>query len=192
MINHTKKCIFVHCQKCAGESIEFLISGKSDNGYNGDPYEGSPEKHFSVLQYIDKYGESIWNNYFTFAIVRNPWERVISWISYRDKRRNLYGGEINPSVIKHEVNLGIFTKNDYHNLLSLGEENKLDFIGRFENLQKDFDIVCNKIGFPKQILPHINKTKRKHYTEYYDKDTEKLISKLFSKDINYFGYCFGD
>ena len=115
MISHKHKCIFVHCHKCAGETIELAVLGKADRGIGGDHYKGSREKHFSVNRYIKKYGENMWNNYFTFSFVRNPWDRVISWIRYRDTRWNLYGGEINASIIKKEVSSKFYTKNTYYN-----------------------------------------------------------------------------
>lgn len=189
MISHKHKCIFVHCHKCAGETIELAVFGKSDTGFGGDPYQGQPEKHFSVNQYIKKYGESMWNNYFTFSFVRNPWDRVISWIRYRDKRHNLYGGRLNSSIIKKEVRIN----NSYYNMLSLdGSGGSIDFIGRFENLQHDCNVVCGKIGIPQKKLPHENKTNHKHYTEYYDNETKELIAEKFAKDIEYFGYKYGE
>lgn len=192
MIIHNYKCIFIHCQKCAGETIELVLSGRADKGYRGDPFEGSPEKHFSVKQCIEKYGEDIWRNYFTFSFVRNPWDRVISWIKYRDKRYGIYGGEINSTIIKRDLNQYYDQSNLYFELLALNTPNVVNFIGRFENLQEDFNIICDKIGVPEQTLPHENKSKHKYYTEYYNDETREIVAERYAKDIEYFGYKFGE
>ena len=58
----------------------------------------------------------------------------------------------------------------------------LDGFIRYENLQQDFNKVCDKIGIQRRRLYHYSRSKRNHYTKYYDNNTREMIAKMYAKD----------
>jgi len=68
-----------------------------------------------------------------------------------------------------------------------------DTILRQENLNEEWDNMFKELGHliaPK--LPQRNKSEHKHYSHYYDDESISLVSKMFNKDLNFFGYEFED
>ena len=66
----------------------------------------------------------------------------------------------------------------------------VDFIGYFENLEKDFSCVSKKIGINAKLL-FLNKTKeKKNYKSYYSKVAIKIVEDAYREDIQLFGYDF--
>lgn len=176
-INHDYKTIFVHIIKTGGVSIATALEMKHKY-YHG-----------SATEIRKKVGEDIWNDYFKFTFVRNPFEKIVSQYHYN---RQVFG--LRDYTFKEYVK--VFNSggkiSTYPQLNTSYINEKLDFIGRFENLQQDFDIVCDKISIPRQQLPHINKCKHKHYTEYYDDETRAIVAEKYAQDIERFGYKFGE
>jgi len=72
------------------------------------------------------------------------------------------------------------------------EQDKLlvDFVGKFENLQSDFDKICLRIGVRPEILPLKQQSEHAYYKEYYNDRTKDLVYKTFQADIDRFGYEF--
>ena len=66
----------------------------------------------------------------------------------------------------------------------------VDYIGRFENLQGDFDEVCRRAGLPPKRLPHKNRSSHKPYQLYYDDATAEIVARRFAKDLVHLGYTF--
>jgi len=138
---------------------------------------------------------------FTFGFVRNPWDRAVSswkfggngseWkMSFIDFCKNLKTLDLFPPDKIAKSSLLLHACEQHPFLICEEKGLKASFIGKFENLQNDFDAICEKIGIPSKTLPHCKKTKHKHYAEYYDDESRELVAKKYAKDIKYFGYEF--
>ena len=181
---------------------------------NGEFFKSIPKQFIKSVKKInvDEYDVDH-DGKFKFSFVRNPYERLYScwWGKFGrhdsyDKLTCTYGVEQYISHGDEAMSFESFVKNviancdvsddktnsHYASLVSLFPREELDFVGRVENLQQDFGVVCDKIGIPKQQLPHKNKHKHGHYTEYYDDETRGIVAQKYAKDIEYFGYKFGD
>jgi hypothetical protein len=71
----------------------------------------------------------------------------------------------------------------------------VDFAGRFEALQQEFDELCLLIGAKPRQLEQLNRTlgeidAGRHYSEFYDDDSREIVSRLYRNDIELFGYRF--
>ena len=71
--------IFVHINKTAGTSIEHAL--------------GLPFQHKTARQFINEIGLETWRTTFTFAVVRNPWDKVVSHYHYRVETNRLDPGD---------------------------------------------------------------------------------------------------
>jgi len=67
---------------------------------------------------------------------------------------------------------------------------QLDFVGRFERLQEDYDYVCDQIGKERTPLPHIHQSDRRHYSYYYDDYLRDQVAEKYAVDIKDYGYDF--
>lgn len=192
MISHNYKYIFVHVPKCGGTSIEScllalegvkrpkmlsLLPEKIQNKYHLD--SGTKGHAFH-----EEFDITFREKYFSFTFVRNPFDKVASEYNWDPHFKNISFLEF----LKTPKNRQIRHVNKQVEFI----DKHIDFIGRFENLQEDFETVCDIIEIPRQELPHKNKSKQKHYTEYYDDETKQIVAELYAKDIEYFGYKFGE
>ena len=90
---------------------------------------------------------------------------------------------------QYHIDTSITPQRDY--LVDLGGSQIVDFVGRYESLQTDFDHCCERIGLTKQELPHRRRaTDRAAYRDYHDEESKALVARHFSADIEAFGYEF--
>ncbi|MCQ9205972.1 MAG: sulfotransferase family protein [Omnitrophica bacterium] len=205
MVLHTHKLIFIHIPKCGGTSIEKKLNGfgKTECLCGWDKKNKFFLQHATCselisLKLVDK---KTFSSYFKCAFVRNPWDRYVSEYTWRIKYHNNFCEDKSIRDISFKDYL---LKNfqwqekswEQHHRpqvdFILNKKNKLmiDFIGRFEYLQKDFDKICDILGIEKGKLPHDFKTNHMDYTKYYNNQTRQIVAEKCAKDIKYFGYKF--
>ncbi|MAT90650.1 MAG: hypothetical protein CMC35_08145 [Flavobacteriaceae bacterium] len=138
-----------------------------------------------------------YDTFYKFTFVRNSWARIYSWYAnvMKDdihKRKNkIQSNELSfEAFLKHHINHETFSQ--LHFITDCHGEVPMDFIGRFERLQADFDIVCKELGVEDSTLPKLLVRKYNHYTDGYTDTTKDLVYQLYKKEIDYFGFEFGE
>jgi len=133
--------------------------------------------------------------YFKFAFVRNPWRRLVSEYEFilksphhgRHERVKKLGG------FEGFVEMQVARRDAYQlNQLCDRDGNLLmDFVGKLENLGRDWRTICERVGVPHQELPFKNVSVKRPYTEYYSDATRELVAEHWAREIELFGYAFG-
>lgn len=186
IISHEKKFIFIRTRKCATSSIETALrkSMGKDAHARGNP-------HPPLGQVKRTAGDPRWKDYFKFAIVRNPWEIALSRFFYK-------GAGADKSVKAFRKWIYNMPKKwaDFDQLKQYVCENRkiaLDFVGRYENLEKDWKHICKELDIPFIELGNEKagfRDKKIHYSKYYDAKSRDALAKLRKDDIEIFGYEF--
>ena len=186
MINHDNKLIFIHIARTGGTSIETALSGK--DWWLIDPQT----KHISAGMARKIYGEEVWRTYTKFSVVRNPWDRVVSmwatqwWHEASGLDENCSFEEFIRNIKPHPHE--IYNTLYYNEIL----DEDIDFILRFESLQKDFSHMLSRIGVGDIQLPYMEKREHASYATMYSDKERKLVSELYKVDILRFNYSFND
>jgi hypothetical protein len=136
-----------------------------------------------------------YSSYFKFTFIRNPWSRAYSWYKnvMRDENHKKY------LKIKRPLSLNEFLTL-YKGKGALRPQTcwiedfsgsiPLDYIGRFETLDKDFEEVCKLMNVPPITLPKETKKNATDYRQDYDKDSINIIRENYKKEIDLFSYSF--
>jgi hypothetical protein len=195
--------IFVHVQKTGGNSVRAALGG--------DIFDA--RKHFLARELREIYGRAVWDSCFKFSFVRNPWDRLVSWWSLIDNARqyvdltkppNKFFGYVltrarsfeefllrcDDEIVDSDGRKNIF-RNQIDYLVDDDGTIIVDLIGRFERLQEDFDEIGRRLGRAPVALPRTNASQHAAYTDYYTPATAEIVAKRYARDIEQFGYRFG-
>ncbi|EHE2525060.1 sulfotransferase family protein [Campylobacter jejuni] len=188
-------CIFIHVPKVAGTSIERVVF-ETDKWLVG---------HVRALDYINQ-DKNKFESYFSFAFVRNPFDRMVSAFHYlkkgggNDYDKNWANENLKDFDTFEQFVLALQNKNVKDKILSwqhftpqykfICDENKnilVNFIGKLENINNDFKIVKNELNFDRNLI-HSNSSKHEIFSNYYNEKTYNIIAELYKEDFALFDY----
>jgi chondroitin 4-sulfotransferase 11 len=186
------RAVFVHVSKCAGASM--VKSLKEYDVYHCAPNRGpkwiSQRNPARTLDFDD--------SCYSFGFVRNPFDRMVSawkcpWVSHEFLGKSFleflyYIDKTDRKFAKSHVWSYLDPKQKLFD--SESNDQRVSFIGRYENLQEDFDLVCAELSIPIHKLPHLHKGNRKAYQEYYNEESINIVSERYKRDLKYFNYEF--
>jgi hypothetical protein len=179
MICHHYKFIFVHQGKTGGSSVIKSLCGLVPS-QTKVVYRDLP-KHLSFNELIKRSSvEFRPEDYFKFTIVRNPWDRQVSWYYHW----MMTTGETP-------------TFNDWisrpGNVLKYRDLDNMDYIMSTEQLDSDWKHVSNELGSSDLNLGRIDHNTgrpKRNYQSYYNDQSIELVRDNNQEVIDIFDYKF--
>lgn len=151
--------------------------------------------HVSARQLKPILGDAVFNRYFKFAFVRNPWDRFVSYCAFISRKTGRFENDPHgfmrqmidsPPPLQH-----LLYQPQNELLCNENCELAMDFVGRVEHMQRDLDVICTRLNFAPQTLEQINRSEHRPYTDYYNADLRDLVGYKYRRDIEQFDYRFG-
>ena len=246
LVSHRYQFIFIKTVKTAGTSIESyfepycMFEGEWEQSHARDEYiseagiigqraqryrkkgmrkrmrKPTYKSHIPAYEIRKQVGEEIWNSYFKFTAVRNPFDKLVSKFLFKEMKKNKHYGRVHLMKIKMKNMLkgkeGLFDTGSedteierFRQWLQDGtrplDRNKyildgqicVDYFIRFECLHDDIKQICDYLSIPfePERLPEFKKGHRDDKTpvkEFYDRETENIVRELYDWEIRRFGY----
>lgn len=180
-IEPTNGCLYIHIPRTAGTSLR-----KTTGCWNA---------HYAARWVRDILPD--WKSLWTFAIIRNPWDQALSWWMLCT-RSKIFSKPFRRWVVDNDsgwadrmklwknldpIDQWFYITDEAGNII-------VKYVARFENLDKEWNLISKKMGFSGVSLEHASSTKHARYREYYDIRTADVIYNRYQELIDEFGYDF--
>lgn len=205
------RCIFVHIPKNAGTSVQRALVSLDSTAVTRLELPKGERIHLGAAQIRDAIGAAAFDECFRFAVVRNPWDRLVSWYSHAVQfPGNQFHRAVQEScptfrdfVLREDFKgAGRTRKPQTQMICDASGARLVDFVARFETLTDDFAHVVDELraraaarGRPLAVLegfglPAVNRSRHGTYRDHYDTETRDVVARRFASDLEAFGYEF--
>lgn len=217
-IFHKHKIVFIHIPKTAGSTIntalgieELFKSDRPLSLYDNDilyGIRGTIElDHLTAADMIHEIPPTIWNTYYKFAVVRNPYDRLVSQyfysVEYNDYR---VVSKENSKTFEQFIDTLTSLINTFDTMTQLEKthyipqydyiyndsgECLVDYVGRFETFNESIQDILNQTNkYHMKSLFNVKKQTSNHkpYNIYYTDSLKQKVYDMYEKDFITFGY----
>jgi hypothetical protein len=203
IVSHTHRVIFIANPKTGSSSVEAALSGMSEEPeLDFLAREGFYTRHHAPAYIVrERLGTKVWDAYFKFAFVRNPWDWFVSQHFYNLQKRS--GAHDTRASLPEDA---ITSTYDFLRTYRGAEwadsacqnafvcdargDVLVDFLGRFEHFERDFTTALSMAGGLDANLPHVNSSAHGYFKDYYTPATVEMIRAMYSRDVSLFGYAY--
>lgn len=198
------KALFIHIPKTGGTAITAALGldGEPADGrerlYGPDPTPGGRRylHHLTARELRTEGWLPDPYRWFTFAFIRNPWDRLVSsWAFQCQVKRLFYSFSDHVDAVERQLaedraNLFLTDRPQWEFLQPLVTQpdgphlHAVDVLYSYENLEQNYRQLCQILGAPPRLLQSRNASLRQHWTGYY-KDPALLarVCAMYSDDV---------
>ena len=216
LLSHRYNFLYVHIAKTGGTSMRTALNKlrwrdpmyyvmfpcHKLSSFTGHTIATKLPRHAGVIAAKEMLPEDLFNKLFKFAFVRNPWDLQVSSFHHvqRERPQMLNGITDFNEFLKYKFDperpflyhIDIASKLQTDHLIDLHGNIIVDYIGRYEKLLDEFEVIKQKLNMPKLKLPHKRRAteRQKDYRSYYSDESVEAVAKHFEQDIRLLDYSF--
>lgn len=221
LISHRCKFIYLKTMKTASTSVEIFFESECVpiGGYRGpqhateqivteagvvgarkpDTTDSEWFHHMPAAAVREKVGQEIWSGYLKFCVIRNPFDKVVSWWWHHRQIEHPGSRPLEDRDIRRAFNDWVLRTTDMmmdRDKYVIDGALCVDRLLRYEHLHADLENLCEKLGLSKPITELGGYKSGLRYSampfsSYYEPAAAAKVATWFDWELKHFGYGLG-
>jgi len=200
------KLTYIHIPKTAGGSIEKLLEPYKAQGSKTTlnrilrllPIKRNIDRayipgHATALKHRAWMGEDLWKTFTSFAVVRNPYDRLISEYEYvRQTPRHHRHKHVNTLTFEGYLAERSVTQMPF--ITNRSGSIMVEHVLRFEELHDGLDALFTQLGIAERLpqKSDLNSSNKKTRSTYLSREAIEIINTKAAQDFKELGYTMLD